>query len=106
MITEAQMEDALRFLAESDQAHAELKTNVERAEYMAKKKKAAIFTLSEGTVADRQAASETSDEYQLALGSYFTALQDYNTLNNKRATRMILIDVWRSVNASMRRGNI
>lgn len=106
MITESQMEDALRFLAESDQAHAELKTNVERAEYMAKKKKAAIFTLSEGTVADRQAVSETSEEYQLALGSYFTALQGYNSLNNKRATRMILIDVWRTLESSRRRGNV
>lgn len=106
MISESQLEDALRFLAESDIPAAELKADVERAEYLAKKKKALVFELSQGTVAERNAASEVSAEYQESLEFYFTALKNYHALANKRATHMIVIDVWRSQNASLRRGNI
>lgn len=100
------MESALDLLASTDEPCAEFKADVERAEYKAKKKKSVVFELSEGTVAERNAASETSAEYQTALEGYFTALQSYHALTNKRATQMILIDVWRSQNASMRRGNL
>lgn len=106
MITEAALEDALSFLASTDEPCASLKADTERAEMRAKKKKAAVFEMTDGTVADRNAASEVSSEYQSALEDYFKALQAYSTMQNRRATKVIVIDVWRSQEASKRMGHV
>ena len=105
-VTRDRMEEALQHLAETDTPCAKKKEAVERAAFKAKKVKAAIFLHSQGTVAERNALAEDSHEYEEAMEEYFTRLGDHGAMQNKRASDGIVIDVWRSLNSSMNKGNI
>lgn len=104
MISDVRAEKALTYLAETDRSCAEAKVNAERMEFRAKVTKQAIFKISDGNVADRTAAADTSADYAAAMDAYFTALQDYSHMANKRQTEAFVIEVWRSVNANRRHG--
>lgn len=104
VLTEAAMEDALNFLAETDVRLAELLAEMERAEWKAKVTKQACFTHLKGTVADREAHASIADQTQDAFNDYFKAVAKYNALKNNRATKQIMIECWRSVNSSRNRG--
>jgi hypothetical protein len=96
------MEQALAYLAETDEPCAVLRAEVERAEFKARRTKAAVFQISDGTVADRNANAETSNETELAYSGYFEALQKFDAMKNKRATESIVFEAWRSLNSNRR----
>jgi hypothetical protein len=100
------MEAALNSLAETDEEIALLHTNRERAEIMRKRVRQREFMYATGTVAERTAIAEGTMGVGMADDEYIAALQAYESLKAKRQTWMILIEVWRSVNAGMRKGNI
>ena len=106
MIDESRLGQALRYLATTDVECAELRTNMERFEFRAKVIKDAIFKRLEGSVADRQAEAGSSGEYTAAMDEYFDAMSRYESMRNKRGTEAIVVDVWRSLNAGRRVGNI
>lgn len=101
-ISQDRMEKALAYLATTDEPCASLRADMERAEYKAKRTKAAVFQLSEGSVAERNATAETAGDTQNAYEQYFTALRDYEAMKNKRSTEEIVIETWRSLNANRR----
>jgi len=105
-ITDDRAEQALRYLAESDEPAATLKTDAERAEFKAKAIKDAIFRRLQGSVADRTAEAGSATEYTMAMASYFDALQKYEAMRNKRSTESIVVDTWRTIQANQRRGNV
>lgn len=106
MISDDRAEKALRYLAETDLPCAEAKANAERMEFKAKAIRHALFLHSTGTVAERQAKAETDDAYEDAMGEYLKAMSEYSHMMNKRSTEMIVIDVWRSINASRRASHL
>lgn len=105
-LTQDRMEKALRYLAETDEECAHLKTNVESFEFKAKAVKDAIFLRLEGSVAERNAQAGSSDDYNDAMDTYFGSLKEYEAMRNKRSTETIVIDVWRSLNSSRNKGNL
>lgn len=107
MISEKRLSEALTFLAESDLQAAELLAEMERAEFKAKAVKDAVFLHGEeGTVADRAAKAGSSADYHTAMARYFDAVKQYNAVRNKRQTEALVVDVWRSLESSRRKGNI
>ena len=102
MISQERMEKALTYLAETDEPLAKLKTDAERYEYVAKKVRSSIFLHSEGTVADRQASADVSEEYANAMRDYFRARNDSLAMENKRKTESLVYEAWRSINANRR----
>ena len=106
MISEDRLQKALTFIAETDEKAAELKTDVERASYKSKKIKASIFVHEEGAMDLRKAKAEISQDAIDADAEYLQAHQDSQALENKRKTEFLVVDVWRSLNASRRQGNI
>ena len=106
MISQDRLEKALTFLAETDEDCASLKADAARAEFKAKAVRDAIFLREEGTVAERTARSGASKEYAAAMGLHFDLLERYEGMRNKRGTEAIVIDTWRSLNASRRAGNV
>ena len=106
MISKERLEKALTFLAETDETFAYHKTHVAQTDHKAKAIKSAMFLRFDGTVAERTAKAESSDEYQDALEIYFTALNALEKLKNKRQTESIVIEVWRSLESSRRQGNV
>jgi len=105
-VSDDRMEKALRYLAETDERAAELKADVERQEYKVKAMKAAVFKLSDGTVADRNAAAETADDVIKAQADHVKAIAAYMSVSNKRATETLIVDVWRTCAANRRHGNV
>ena len=105
-LTDDRAERALRYLAETDERAAELKTAAERCEFKARAIKDAMFCRLEGGVTDRQAQAGASAEYEAAMVLYFLALEEWEKVRNKRATEAIVIECWRSVQANRRAGNV
>jgi hypothetical protein len=103
-ITQERMEDALRFLSETDEPCAALRSDMERAEYRAKRTKSAIFTLSTGSVAERTALADTHADTEAAYEEYFKAMREFEAMKNKRATEAIVFEAWRSLNSNRRQG--
>jgi hypothetical protein len=106
MISDEKLSKALRYLANTDRRSAVLKANVERKEWIFKRAKALAFKLSEGTVADRNADAETCDEVQKAAKQWFRSIAVSEKVRAKRQTAALIVEVWRSVNANRRTGNI
>jgi hypothetical protein len=104
MIDEKRLENALTYLATTDEPCASLRADMERSEFKAKSIKATVFKLSEGSVADRNAIAETAENTAAAYELYFAALHKYEAMKNKRATEAIVVDTWRSMNANRRQG--
>jgi hypothetical protein len=106
MINEERLEKALHFLTTTDEPCAALRADLERAEYKAKTVKATVFKLSEGSVADRNAIAETSENTVAAYEHFFDTMHKYEAMKNKRSTESIVVDTWRSMNANRRSGNV
>lgn len=103
MISNARLEAALTYLAESDLSFSEALVNMDRCERKAKAVREAIFLREEGTIPAREAAAGTHTEYLEALGEYHEALGAWDYIKNKRHTEELIVDVWRSIEASRRR---
>ena len=106
MISRERMEKALTFLAETDSKCGYHKTHVEKMKLKAKAIYGAQYLLTEGTVDERKSMAENSKAHQDALESYFEAMNAYEALKNKRDTEALVIDVWRTLEASRRKNNI
>lgn len=103
-ITDERAEKALRYLATTDEECAALKADAERAEFKAKAVKDTVFRHAEGSVADRQAYAGSSAEYLAAMEEYFDTLRKSDAMRNKRATEVIVLDAWRTIQANQRKG--
>lgn len=106
LITDERLERSLAYIAETDDEHAKLKTDMLRNEFKAKKVKAAVFLHMTGTVAEREAQAMASDDYDEGMKSYFEVCGKFNALDNRRDREFIVIDVFRTISANSRRGNI
>ena len=106
MISEDRAEKALRFLVETDEPCAMAKGEVERTEFAYKRTREAVFTHSEGTVAERQAIAAQHKTTLAAHDEYVKALQTYSHMANKRDTERIILDVYRTISANKRMGNV
>lgn len=106
MIDEKRLSAQIDYLESTDVHAAELKADVERYEYMFKRAKALAFKLAEGTVADRNATAETKEEVYAAAEKWFKAIERSEEVRARRQTAALIVDVWRSMNANRRVGNL
>jgi hypothetical protein len=101
-ITQQRMEEALEYLSDTDEPCAALRADMERAEWKAKRTKSAIFQISTGSVAERNAVADTSTDTEAAYEKYFKAMQEHDAMKNRRATEAIVFEAWRSLNSNRR----
>ena len=107
MISQERLQQALTYLASTDEECGKLRADVARAEFKAKSIRNTIYkAIATGSIADRQAEAETAQEYLDAKMVEFQKFAEYEAMKNKRATESILIDVWRSLNAGRRSGQV
>lgn len=104
MISQDRMEKALRFLAETDEVVAELEGEMLRTEYRHGLVKDRVFLTCEGTIAERQARAESSNDALAAHEEYISSLVSLKKIKAKRATEEQVIQVWRSQESSRRQG--
>jgi len=96
----------LTYLATTDDKFASAKAQLESTEILRKRVRAKLFLASEGTVAERQAEAEISDETQAADDAYVSALREFESLKATRQRGDLIIEVWRSLEASRRRSGL
>lgn len=103
-LTQDRMELALDDLANSDEEIAQLKTNVKRAEYLLKRKEAFAFVSGDGGVKERESSAKLDADVIAAYDAHTDAMEEYERLAAKRETWALIIETWRTVEASRRRG--
>lgn len=107
MINKDRLQAALTYLAETDETCARLRADHARAEFKAKSVKNTLLkVITKGSIPDRTAEAETSQEYLDAKMEEFQFFMQYEAMKNKRITETIIIDTWRSLNAGRNKGQI
>jgi hypothetical protein len=96
----------MRFLAESDEQAAELKVQVERKDYLVDLVRKRLFVQAIGNIEERKAEAELSEEVQESHEEYLQAMLEWEKLKAKRTTEELVVEVWRSLEASRRQGRI
>lgn len=101
---EKQVERALNYLAESEEAYAQAVAKREAKEAGAKIARESAFLGATGSVAERQAMAGTSHEVRAALEALEAAYYELEILKAKRQRALLVIEVWRSLNSNRRAG--
>ena len=106
-ISDDRLETALKYLANTDAKIGQYKASLEELEDHKKIQYAICYCDAVGdTVSDRQQSAYTDDRYITHINSLADVRIHYEQLRAKRHTQEILIEVWRTLQANMRRGNI
>lgn len=107
VVDESRLERALYYLAETDQMSAELKADVERKEYLCKLVRSRVFlTSTQGSNEAKRAEAESSEQVQLAEGAKCSAIVAYEKIKARRQTEALIVEVFRTMEASRRAGTI
>lgn len=106
MISEDRLQKALTFLAETDEEFAESKVHMLRLDYALELARKRMFLLAEGNNEERKAKAEASDHVQTVQGTYLDSVGAYEKRKAKRATEELIVEVWRTLSANRRQGNI
>jgi hypothetical protein len=100
------VEKALDYLKDTDEAHAKAKALVKALEHGFKTIKAEEYLNATGTNGEREQRAYASTAYKELTNRYAQAVIDFELMENKRERAALTIDVWRSLNANQRKGNI
>lgn len=102
-LNEEKVAEVLTYLATTDTRYAKAKADLEASEILRKRVRAKWFLASEGTAGERNAEAETHDESQAADDAYIKALAEFEELKAKRQRGELIIEVFRTLEASRRR---
>ena len=105
-LNESKVFEILTFLSTTDARFAQAKCDLESAEILRKRVRARQFLEADGTAGERQAEAETADDTQAADDAYIAAKLDFEKLKAHRERGEMLIEVWRSLEASRRKGMV
>ena len=108
MITEERLEKALKFLSETDEESASASANVKYLDRLLKRKKALFITSDNNlkSISAKEQGFYASDIYEKAIDEQFAAEVKASTLENKRDKEILVIDLFRTLEASRRKGNL
>lgn len=106
-IPDERLDRAMNFLATSDLEFAARKAMVLRTEFMAKHVEALTYKAqTEGGVEDKKMTVRTDLAVLKAWDAHFDAVRDYENLKAQRERQVIVVELWRSVQANRRVGNV
>lgn len=97
------MESALDFRASTDDEYAAKKTAVLRCEIFCKRVRARVFIGEDGSIDVRKSKAEGHKDVMAADELYVQATLEFEALKASRETADILIDAFRTVEASRRK---
>jgi len=105
-LNDSRVEKALILLSSTDEEHAILAGEVKRLEEWIKQAKAHVFLLSQGTVAEREAQALDSPSFSKAVEEWADTFKEYKTLDNKRQHEIRITEIWQTLSANRRKGNL
>lgn len=102
IVTDADAEEAINYLSETDEQFAKLKYQMEA--YAAKKDitEKTVFQHEDGNVEERKAKSRTHENTKQAQREYLEYMRQFEEMKNKRDTAHVTIWCWRSLKQSER----
>ena len=103
MISEERLEKAMIYLAHTDEEAAKAKALCKKLEKMERIIRGEAFLRASGTVAEREAKAVTSEQYKEHVSYAENCWVDAELLDNKRHTEEVIVDVWRTMSANLRR---
>ena len=103
---EARVGRARSYLSASDEPWARACAALEAAEMAQKQEREIAFLEADGTQAERAAKANSCGRVKLAAKATETAVFEKELLKARRATAIVVIDVWRSVNSNRRAGMV
>ena len=108
MITEKRLEESLKYLADTDEESAVCNATVKKLDRLLKRKKALHITgnKEDKSISAKEQTYYASDIYKAAVDELFEAEVKSNTLDNKRDKEALIIDLFRTLEASRRKNNI
>ena len=106
-VNDESIEAALNFLRDTSKDVANAKAMAKYLEQKRKSLKAAAFLEAQGqNIAERESKAYRDDAYLQCIEDYKSAVYDFELLENQRRAAELRIEVWRTINANNRRGNI
>lgn len=106
-ITDEEAQKCVDYLVKSAKDYALWKS---RMVYLDKNRKTvravAILRATGKTISENTIRGEASEEYKDCLIEYREAVEEFTLIDAYRKAAETKIDLWRSINASLRRGNI
>ena len=100
-------EQALSYLETSEQQYAELKAQVKYAPERLKSFLSTLELKSDASTATmKKAEAMAHEEYQQLIDAMETVTKEYNLIAEKRRRAELIIEMYRSVNSAMKRGNV
>ena len=106
MIDTKDVERALKYLADTDEAHAKAKALVKALEHGFKTIKAEEYLNAQGTNGEREQKAYASTAYKEVTNRYAQAVVDFELMENKRERAVLTVDLYRTLSANQRKGNI
>ena len=106
MIEYKDAEDALNYLAGTDEEYARAKTLYDALCEQKKSVAAIEYGKLQGSAAEKTQQALASDPYQNHLKAMMDAHLEFEIVRNKRITNQAVIEMWRSVNSARQKGNI
>ena len=103
MISEERLEKAITYLAHTDEEAAKAKALCKKLEKMERIIRGEAFLKSIGTVAEREAKAVTSQDFKEHVAYAENCWVDSELLDNKRHTEEVIIDIWRTMSANLRK---
>ncbi|SRR5581483_5452171 len=106
-VSDDRLDAALRTLANTDVELGDRKALVLRSEFMAKHAEALTYkALTEGGVEDKKMSVRVAPEVVKAWNEHFDAVREFETLKARRERQIIVVELWRSIQANRRVGNV
>jgi len=107
MISDSQVDKAIKYMAGTDEQYGMLKGQKLGLEHRMKGEKALQFLKAEGSsAAEREAKAIDSESYRKMVEEYENTCIDLEVIGAKRKRAELTIEVWRTCAANQRRGNI
>lgn len=107
LLTEERVTQALSYLAGSDEQLGELKADLARSKYLAELAEHFAFkSITVGSIPDKQAEVQMSKDVQARWEAHFKVVAAYEKVRARREREVLVIDLFRTIEASRRKGNI
>jgi len=106
-ITDDEVQKCIDYLGESAKEYATTKARMKHLEQHRKSVRAAQVLKATGkTISENTNRAEASEAYVNIVNEYKESVAEFTLIEAYRKTAELKIEVWRSLNASHRRGNI
>ncbi len=100
------VQNAVNYLADTDEEHARARANYHALAELRKTIRALCFRDAKGGVKEREMAAECHIDYVEHISKIETAEIDFHILHNKRKSAELVVELYRTYSANVRKGNI